>query len=249
MSREKIVAGNWKMNNDSNQTRSLIGDLIKFNQVDATVMIAPAHTNLSIAQDLLSKSKIEVIAQNMHFSDSGAYTGEVSAQMLKSIGINTVIIGHSERRKYFKETDSELKLKVDMGLSSSMNVIFCIGEEIEDRRNNKHFEVIFNQINNSLFHLKNESWRKIVLAYEPVWAIGTGETASLVQIQEMHSMIRKNIADRYSMELANSISILYGGSVKPENSQDIFSLDDVDGGLIGGASLSANDFNKIISSI
>ena len=249
MSREKIVAGNWKMNNDSNQTRSLIGDLIKFNQVDATVMIAPAHTNLSIAQDLLSKSKIEVIAQNMHFSDSGAYTGEVSAQMLKSIGINTVIIGHSERRKYFKESDSELKLKLDMGLSSSMKVIFCIGEEIEDRRNNKHFEVIFNQINNSLFHLKDESWRKIVLAYEPVWAIGTGETASLVQIQEMHSMIRKNIADRYSMELANSISILYGGSVKPENSQDIFSLDDVDGGLIGGASLSANDFNKIISSI
>ena len=249
MSREKIVAGNWKMNNDSNQTRSLIDELIKFNQVDATVMIAPAHTNLSIAQDLLSKSKIEVIAQNMHFSDSGAYTGEVSAQMLKSIGINTVIIGHSERRKYFKETDRELKLKVDMGLSSSMKVIFCIGEEIEDRRNNKHFEVIFNQINNSLFHLKNESWRKIVLAYEPVWAIGTGETASLVQIQEMHSMIRKNIADRYSMELANSISILYGGSVKPENSQDIFSLEDVDGGLIGGASLSANDFNKIISSI
>ena len=249
MSREKIVAGNWKMNNDSTQTRSLIDELIKFNQVDATVMIAPAHTNLSIAQDLLSKSKIEVIAQNMHFSDSGAYTGEVSAQMLKSIGINTVIIGHSERRKYFKETDSELKLKVEMGLSSSMKVIFCIGEEIEDRRNNKHFEVIFNQINNSLFHLKNESWRKIVLAYEPVWAIGTGETASLVQIQEMHSMIRKNIADRYSMELANSISILYGGSVKPENSQDIFSLEDVDGGLIGGASLSANDFNKIISSI
>ena len=250
MSREKIVAGNWKMNNDCNQTRSLIADLMKFNQVDnTTVMIAPAHTNLSIAQDLLSKSKIEVIAQNMHFSDSGAYTGEVSAQMLKSIGISTVIIGHSERRKYFKETDSELKLKVDMGLSSSMKVIFCIGEEIEDRRNNKHFEVIFNQINNSLFHLKDESWRKIVLAYEPVWAIGTGETASLVQIQEMHSMIRKNIADRYSMELANSISILYGGSVKPENSQDIFSLDDVDGGLIGGASLSANDFNKIISSI
>jgi triosephosphate isomerase len=249
MSREKIVAGNWKMNNDCNQTRSLIVDLMKFNQADATVMIAPAHTNLSIAQDLLSKSKIEVIAQNMHFSDSGAYTGEVSAQMLKSIGINTVIIGHSERRKYFKETDGELKLKVDMGLSSSMKVIFCIGEEIEDRRNNKHFEVIFNQINNSLFHLKDESWGKIVLAYEPVWAIGTGETASLVQIQEMHSMIRKYIADRYSTELANSISILYGGSVKPENSQDIFSLEDVDGGLIGGASLSANDFNKIISSI
>ena len=249
MSREKIIAGNWKMNNDSNQTRSLIADLKKLNQVDATIMIAPSYTNLSIAQDLLSESKIEVIAQNMHFSKSGAYTGEVSSQMLKSIGVSTVIIGHSERRKIFKETDSVLKLKVDMALSSSMKIIFCTGEEIDDRKDNKHFKVVYNQISNSLFHLKNKSWGNIVIAYEPIWAIGTGETASLDQIQEMHSMLRKNIADRYSKELANSISILYGGSVKPENSKDIFSLEDVDGGLIGGASLSANDFNQIINSI
>jgi len=249
MSREKIVAGNWKMNNDSKQTMTLIGELKKLNQVEVSVMIAPSFTNLSTAQELLSDSKIEVIAQNMHFSDSGAFTGEVSANMLKSIGIETVILGHSERRKYFKETDDQLKLKVDAAISSSMKIIFCIGEEIEERENNNHFEIIYGQINNSLFHLDEDSWSRIILAYEPVWAIGTGKTATLDQIQEMHLRIRNNILERYTQELANSISILYGGSVKPSNSHDIFSLEDVDGGLIGGASLNANDFNQIINSI
>jgi len=249
MSREKIVAGNWKMNNDSNQTKALIGELKKLNQLEISVMIAPAYTNLSMAQDLLLDSKIEVVAQNMHFSDSGAFTGEVSANMLKSIGIEAVILGHSERRKYFKETDDQLKLKVDAAIASSMKIIFCIGEEFEERKNNNHFEIVYDQINNSLFHLNEDSWSRIILAYEPVWAIGTGETATLNQIQEMHSMIRNNISERYTQELANSISILYGGSVKPSNSHDIFSLEDVDGGLIGGASLNANDFNQIINSI
>ena len=249
MSREKIVAGNWKMNNDSNQTKALIGELKKLNQLEISVMIAPAYTNLSMAQDLLLDSKIEVVAQNMHFSDSGAFTGEVSANMLKSIGIETVILGHSERRKYFKETDDQLKLKVDAAIASSMKIIFCIGEEFEERKNNNHFEIVYDQINNSLFHLNEDPWSRIILAYEPVWAIGTGETATLDQIQEMHSMIRNNISERYTQELANSISILYGGSVKPSNSHDIFSLEDVDGGLIGGASLNANDFNQIINSI
>ena len=249
MSREKIVAGNWKMNNDSNQTKALIGELKKLNQLEISVMIAPAYTNLSMAQDLLLDSKIEVVAQNMHFSDSGAFTGEVSANMLKSIGIEAVILGHSERRKYFKETDDQLKLKVDAAIASSMKIIFCIGEEFEERKNNNHFEIVYDQINNSLFHLNEDSWSRIILAYEPVWAIGTGETATLDQIQEMHSMIRNNISERYTQELANSISILYGGSVKPSNSHDIFSLEDVDGGLIGGASLNANDFNQIINSI
>ena len=249
MSREKIVAGNWKMNNDSNQTKALIGELKKLNQLEISVMIAPAYTNLSMAQDLLLDSKIEVIAQNMHFSESGAFTGEVSANMLISIGIKTVILGHSERRKYFKETDDKLKLKVDAAIASSMKIIFCIGEEFEERKNNNHFEIVNNQIKNSLFHLNEDSWSRVILAYEPVWAIGTGETATLDQIQEMHSMIRYNISERYTHELANSISILYGGSVKPSNSHDIFSLEDVDGGLIGGASLNANDFNQIINSI
>ncbi len=249
MSRKKIVAGNWKMNNDSNQTMTLIGELKKLNQVETSIMIAPAYTNLSMAQDLLLDSKIEVIAQNMHFSESGAFTGEVSANMLISIGIKTVILGHSERRKYFKETDDQLKLKVDAAIASSMKIIFCIGEEFEERKNNNHFEIVNNQIKNSLFHLNEDSWSRVILAYEPVWAIGTGETATLDQIQEMHSMIRYNISERYTHELANSISILYGGSVKPSNSHDIFSLEDVDGGLIGGASLNANDFNQIINSI
>jgi len=249
MSRKKIVAGNWKMNNDSNQTMTLIGELKKLNQVETSIMIAPAYTNLSMAQDLLLDSKIEVIAQNMHFSESGAFTGEVSANMLISIGIKTVILGHSERRKYFKETDDQLKLKVDAAIASSMKIIFCIGEEFEERKNNNHFEIVNNQIKNSLFHLNEDSWSRVILAYEPVWAIGTGETATLDQIQEMHSMIRNKISERYTHELANSISILYGGSVKPSNSHDIFSLEDVDGGLIGGASLNANDFNQIINSI
>ena len=237
------------MNNDSNQTMTLIGELKKLNQVETSIMIAPAYTNLSMAQDLLLDSKIEVVAQNMHFSDSGAFTGEVSANMLKSIGIEAVILGHSERRKYFKETDDQLKLKVDAAIASSMKIIFCIGEEFEERKNNNHFEIVNNQIKNSLFHLNEDSWSRVILAYEPVWAIGTGETATLNQIQEMHSMIRNNISERYTQELANSISILYGGSVKPSNSHDIFSLEDVDGGLIGGASLNANDFNQIINSI
>ena len=204
---------------------------------------------MSTAQELLSDSKIEVIAQNMHFSDSGAFTGEVSANMLKSIVIEAVILGHSERRKYFKETDDQLKLKVDAAIASSMKIIFCIGEEFEERKNNNHFEIVYDQINNSLFHLNEDVWSRIILAYEPVWAIGTGETATLDQIQEMHLKIRNNISERYTQELANSISILYGGSVKPSNSHDIFSLEDVDGGLIGGASLNANDFNQIINSI
>ena len=249
MNRQKIVAGNWKMNNDYNQTKTLVNDLKQIVKEDVCIMIAPSYTNLSVAKDLLLDSKIEVIAQNMHYSSSGAYTGEVSAEMLKAIGIDTVILGHSERRKYFNESDEELKSKVDLALSYSMKIIFCIGEEIVDRKNNKHFEIVSNQISNSLFHLDDSFWSNIILAYEPVWAIGTGETATLDQIQEMHSMIRENISERYSNQLANSLSILYGGSVKPENSKDIFSLSDVDGGLIGGASLNAIDFNQIINSI
>ena len=244
MSRDKIVAGNWKMNNDFNQTQTLILELKKLNQLETSVMIAPAYTNLSMAQDLLLDSKIEVIAQNMHFSDSGAFTGEVSANMLKSIGIETVILGHSERRKYFKETDDQLKSKVDAAISSSMKIIFCIGEEIVERKNNNHFEIVYDQINNSLFHLDEDSWSRIILAYEPVWAIGTGETATLDQIQEMHLKIRNNISERYTQELANSISILYGGSVSDGNASELSEINDVDGFLIGGASL---DVDKLYS--
>ena len=245
MSRDKIVAGNWKMNNDFNQTQTLILELKKTMQMDVNVMIAPSFTSLSIAKDLLLDSKIEVVAQNMHFSDSGAFTGEISANMLKSIGIGTVILGHSERRKYFKETDDQLKLKVDAAISSSMKIIFCIGEEIEDRKNNNHFEIVYDQINNSLFHLDEDSWSRIILAYEPVWAIGTGKVAEISYISEMHNFIIEKTKELN----INLISLAYGGSVNSSSSKEILSLEEVNGLLIGGASLEAKEFSKIVNSI
>ncbi|WP_224483642.1 triose-phosphate isomerase [Robertkochia aurantiaca] len=248
--RNKIVAGNWKMNKDLSATADLIADLKRaMPETEAEVMIAPPFTNLYNAFESLSQSPIEVVAQNMHQAESGAYTGEVSAPMLKSVGINTVILGHSERRAYFGEDDKLLSAKVDTALKNDMRVIFCFGEELEDRKKEKEFEVVAGQLKNALFHLKKEDWSSIVLAYEPVWAIGTGETASPEQAQEMHAFIRKTIADAYDQELADSISILYGGSVKPNNAAEIFSQPDVDGGLIGGASLNADDFMAIVKAI
>ncbi len=246
--RKNIVAGNWKMNNDLAQTEALISDLIKQVQTsDAEVMIAPTFTNLWHAFEALRHSNIEVIAQNMHFAENGAYTGEISASMLKSVGIETVILGHSERRAYFNETDELLAKKVDAALANNMRVIFCFGEELADRKSDNHEAVVESQIKNALFHLEASAIKNIVLAYEPVWAIGTGETASPEQAQDMHAFIRKTLADKYGNDLANSISILYGGSVKPANAKEIFSKPDVDGGLIGGAALKAEDFLAIVN--
>jgi len=168
--------------------------------------------------------------------------------MLSSIGIKTTIIGHSERREYFSETHEILKNKVDISLQNYIKIIFCFGEELKDRKTNNHFNIISNQISESLFHLSSSDWNNIILAYEPIWAIGTGETASSDQVQEMHSFIRNFIAQKYSNELAQKISILYGGSVKPNNAKEIFSMTDVDGGLIGGASLKSKDFFSIVNS-
>ncbi|MGY0391937.1 triose-phosphate isomerase [Bizionia sp. KMM 8389] len=246
--RKHIVAGNWKMNNDLAMTESLITELRKQNKTsDAEVMIAPAFTNLWQAFETLRQSEIEVIAQNMHFAENGAYTGEVSASMLKSIGIKTVILGHSERRAYFNETDESLAKKVDAALAHDMRIIFCFGEELADRKSNNHEAVVESQIKKALFHLKESDFEQLVLAYEPVWAIGTGETASPEQAQDMHAFIRKTIASTYGDSVANSVSILYGGSVKPANAKEIFSKPDVDGGLIGGAALNANDFMAIVN--
>jgi triosephosphate isomerase len=246
--RKQIVAGNWKMNNDLAQTEALINALLKQTKTtDAEVMIAPAATNLWHAYNMLKGSKIEVIAQNMHFADHGAYTGEISGSMLKSIGINTVILGHSERREYFHETDDMLAKKVDAALTKGMNIIFCFGEELADRKAGNQETVVGNQIKNALFHLAPADFQNIVLAYEPVWAIGTGETASPEQAQEMHAFIRKTLADKYGIDIAEEVSILYGGSVKPNNAEEIFSKPDVDGGLIGGASLNAEDFFAIVN--
>ncbi|HMC01532.1 MAG TPA: triose-phosphate isomerase [Flavobacteriaceae bacterium] len=246
--RKNIVAGNWKMNNDLPQTETLITDLRKQKKTsNAEVMIAPTFTNLWHAFETLRMSDIEVIAQNMHFAENGAYTGEISASMLKSVGINTVILGHSERREYFNETDELLAKKVDAALTSNMRVIFCFGEELADRKSGKQESVVESQIKNALFHLEASAFKNIVLAYEPVWAIGTGETASPEQAQDMHAFIRKTLANKYGANVADSVSILYGGSVKPNNAQEIFSKPDVDGGLIGGASLKAEDFFAIVN--
>lgn len=246
--RRQIVAGNWKMNNDLAQTETLITDLK--NQIktsDAEVMIAPTFTNLWQAYQTLKETDIEVIAQNMHFAANGAYTGEISASMLKSVGVKTVILGHSERREYFNETDEILAKKVDAALANNLRLIFCFGEVLADRKSNNHENVVESQIKNGLFHLEASAFKNIVLAYEPVWAIGTGETASPEQAQDMHAFIRKTLANKYGKAVADSVSILYGGSVKPNNAVEIFSKPDVDGGLIGGAALNADDFFAIVN--
>jgi triosephosphate isomerase len=190
-----------------------------------------------------------VAAQNMHFAESGAYTGEISADMLLGLDVDIVILGHSERRAYFGEDDAFLAKKVKTAVEKGLKVIFCFGEELDDRKSGNHFSVVESQLKNALFELKASAWSKIVLAYEPVWAIGTGETASPEQAQEMHAFIRKTIADGFNSSIAEDVSILYGGSVKPGNAKEIFSKPDVDGGLIGGASLVAKDFTDIIKAI
>lgn len=248
--RNKIVAGNWKMNKNAEETATLLTELSsKLTDTKDEVMVAPTFVNLAAAVQQLEGSTIEVIAQNMHFAESGAYTGEISGDMLLGIGVQTVIIGHSERRAYFGETDEILAKKVKTALAKNLRVMFCFGEELNERKSGNHFKVVEGQLKNALFNLAPESWNHIILAYEPVWAIGTGETASPEQAQEMHAFIRKTIANAFNSEIANGVSILYGGSVKPANAQEIFSKPDVDGGLIGGASLVADDFLAIVNAV
>jgi triosephosphate isomerase (TIM) len=246
--RKQIVAGNWKMNNDYVDSELFVAKLLKaLKHTTTEVIIAPPFTSLLASSNSVKGSQVIVAAQNMHFAENGAYTGEVSAGMLKSVGVKTVILGHSERRAYFNETDAVLAKKVDTALAHDMRVIFCFGEELEDRKTGNEEAIVEAQIKNALFHLPASAWEHIVLAYEPVWAIGTGETASPEQAQEMHAFIRKTIANHYSTELADQVSILYGGSVKPANAKEIFSKTDVDGGLIGGAALDVEQFIAIIN--
>lgn len=239
------------MNNDLSESKKLakaVAKLVKKNKVKGTkVIIAPTFVNLERIAKATRKSKVKVAAQNMHFADSGAFTGEISAKMLKSIDVKTVILGHSERREYFGEDDALLAKKVDTALENKMDVIFCFGEVLADRKSNNQEAVVESQISNALFHLEATAFKNIVLAYEPVWAIGTGETASPEQAQDMHAFIRKTLATKYGNDVANSVSILYGGSCKPANAKEIFSKPDVDGGLIGGAALNAEDFFAIIN--
>ncbi|MGB1080120.1 MAG: triose-phosphate isomerase [Flavobacteriaceae bacterium] len=246
--RKHIVAGNWKMNLNADESQALIEALkTKKLSSDVRVAIATPAVHLAAAVNLTSGTKIDVSAQNMHQATSGAYTGEISASMLKSIGVNTTLLGHSERRAYFHETDALLAEKVNTALENGMEIIFCFGEELDERKSGSHFDVVSSQLRNALFNLDASQWSQIVLAYEPVWAIGTGETASPAQAQEMHAHIRSVLTAQYDDALAQSVSILYGGSVKPANAQEIFAQPDVDGGLIGGASLNADDFAAIVN--
>jgi triosephosphate isomerase len=247
--RKKIVAGNWKMNNNKSETSDFIQSLKKLTLSSRVrVIIAPAFTHLAQAEEMTRESRLEVVAQNMNAEKSGAFTGEISATMLQSIGINSVILGHSERRAYYNESDLALKDKVAAALKNDMEIIFCFGEKLSDRKRDNHFDVVKSQLTSALFGLNTHSWSNLILAYEPVWAIGTGETATPEQAQEMHAYIRSIIAEKYDQSLANGVPILYGGSVKPNNAPAIFSQPDVDGGLIGGAALKVDDFYAIVQS-
>jgi triosephosphate isomerase len=244
--RKNIVAGNWKMHKTQKETVTLLEEIIaqKTNS-NTELIVTPTFVNLAKAVEVTQGKGITVAAQNMHQAEGGAFTGEIAASMLTDIGVSTVILGHSERRAYFHETDALLASKVDTALKHDMRIIFCFGEELKDRQNDNHFNVVENQLRDGLFHIENKDWANIVLAYEPVWAIGTGETASPEQAQEMHKFIRTLVEKVYGFDIADALTILYGGSVKPENAKEIFSKPDVDGGLIGGAALKAVDFLAI----
>ena len=247
--RKKIVAGNWKMNQNLQEGLALAQELdtaLKGKSVNCDVVIGTPFVHLATVANAIDTSKIGVAAQNCADKVSGAYTGEVSAEMVASTGAKYVILGHSERRAYYHETPEILKEKVLLALANNLTPIFCIGEVLEEREAEKHFEVVKSQIEESLFGLSSEDFSKIVLAYEPVWAIGTGKTATAAQAQEMHAFIRKTLAEKYGEEVADNTSILYGGSANASNAKELFSNPDVDGGLIGGASLGVDKFMPII---
>ncbi len=247
----KIVAGNWKMNKTVNEGVQLVeelkNELEKVDTSDVTVVVSPPYVNLSEAVKTAEGSSVQVSAQNVHQEESGAYTGEISAQMLKSVGVGYVIIGHSERREYFGENATDIAKKVDAVIAQGLTPIYCCGEVKEERESGKQNEIVGGQIESELFHLSPENFEKVVIAYEPVWAIGTGLTASPDQAQDMHAFIRGFISEKYGQDIASETSILYGGSCKPSNAAEIFGKADVDGGLIGGASLKAEDFIGIIT--
>lgn len=248
--RKKIVAGNWKMNNTLQEGVKLAKDVNAILSKEApkcTVILGTPFIHLADVVRSVDNNLIKVSAENCADKEKGAYTGEVSAAMVKSTGAEYVILGHSERRAYYGETDEILKNKVDLALANGLQVIFCIGEVLEQREANKQNEVVKAQVENALFHLSAEQFGKIVLAYEPVWAIGTGKTATSAQAEEIHAYIRSVVAAKYGKQVAEDTTILYGGSCKASNAPELFAQPDVDGGLIGGASLKAEDFHGIIA--
>jgi len=253
--RKKIVAGNWKMNTTLEQAIMLASEIdlklaeSKKNNDDVTVILFPPFPFIHDVADVINLDKIGVGSQNIANHPEGAFTGEVSAKMIASIQeVGYTIIGHSERRAYYGETSEILSQKIALGLENNLDVVFCCGEKLEEREANKHFDVIKSQLSETILKLSASQMQHIVIAYEPVWAIGTGKTASTEQAQEVHAFIRNLLKENFDVALADSVSILYGGSCKPTNAQALFSQPDIDGGLIGGAALKADDFIQIIES-
>jgi len=249
--RKKIVAGNWKMNLDYNEGLALFSEITNMIKDEVTgaqeaVVCSPYIHLHSLVQMAKGYSKISVGAQNAHQAEAGAYTGEISAKMIKSVGAAYVILGHSERRQYFGETNELLAKKTDTALANGLKPIFCIGETLAERDAEIHFGVIKDQLNDGVFHLDAAQFAQLVIAYEPVWAIGTGLTATAPQAQEIHAFIRAEIAAKYGQQLADDTTILYGGSCNAKNAPELFSEKDIDGGLIGGASLKSRDFVEIL---
>lgn len=249
--RKKIVAGNWKMNLDYSEGISLFSEIVNMvrdeRKGDQIAVICAPYIHLnSLAQLAAGAGVVKMGAQNCHQNESGAYTGEISAKMIKSTGCEYVIIGHSERRQYFAESDALLAEKTIVALKNGLTPIFCVGETLDERNNGSYYQVLETQLINGLFGLSEEDFQKVVIAYEPVWAIGTGLTASPEQAQDIHAFIRAKIDGKYGMNIADDTTILYGGSCNPKNAAELFAQPDIDGGLIGGASLKSRDFTDIV---
>lgn len=250
--RRKVIAGNWKMNNNLAESQDLISKLIEGlskDKINCDVIICPPYTSLSLSANLIKGSAIKLGAQNMYFEESGAYTGEISASMIKSAGCEYVILGHSERRSIFGEKDELINKKIKKALSSGLKPIFCVGETLAERESGITNEIIKGQVYEGLKGFSENELDTIIIAYEPVWAIGTGKTATPSQAQEVHEFIRKLISDIFSTAAADKIIIQYGGSVKPDNAMELLSQKDIDGALVGGACLKAESFLGIIKAV
>ena len=249
--RKNIVAGNWKMNLNRNQGMKLVEEVISLISSDnnVEVVFSPSFLYLHKVNKMCANDNLlQTASQNISHNESGAFTGEVSAQMVNSLNVKYTILGHSERREYFNETNIELKQKVDLSLKNNLEIIFCCGESLNQRESGVHFDWIKQQLTESIFHLTEKEFEKVVIAYEPIWAIGTGVTASSDQAEEIHQFLRNVIAEKYNENIAENTSILYGGSCNPTNAKELFSKKNIDGGLIGGASLNAENFTRIIKS-
>ena len=250
--RRKIVAGNWKMNKTFSEAEDLLNELYDALESktpsDVDVIVCPSALYLEMAVDFSETGLFSVGAQDVSTYEMGAYTGDISASMLSGMQVEYSLVGHSERRKYHSETDANIAQKTDMLLKNDVTPIVCCGEILDEREKNKHFDVVKKQISDSLFHLEPLDFARIIIAYEPVWAIGTGHTATPEQAQEMHAFIRKTVEEKYGKEIAKKLPILYGGSCNAKNACDLFKQPDIDGGLIGGASLIAQDFVTIVNS-